>query len=120
MEPADPRILTINGGSSSIKFALFEAGDPLVGRILEGGIGENVPTVRDRICDGLGFLGIELEEKRNAASEGVISATASRVAVRVTHTDEEWMIASTVCLVLGLAIQKVQVRIFPRTERNQK
>jgi len=32
-----PRILTINGGSSSIKFAVFEAGDPLR-RILEGGI----------------------------------------------------------------------------------
>jgi acetate kinase len=37
MNPANPRILTINGGSSSIKFALFEAGDPLR-RILEGGI----------------------------------------------------------------------------------
>jgi len=30
------------------------------------GIGENAPSVRARICDGLGFLGIELEEKRNA------------------------------------------------------
>ena len=29
MKPASPRILTINGGSSSIKFALFEAGDSL-------------------------------------------------------------------------------------------
>src|ERR1035437_8469175 len=37
MEPAKPRILTINGGSSSIKFALFEAGAPLL-RIMEGGI----------------------------------------------------------------------------------
>ena len=37
MKPANPRILTINGGSSSIKFALFEAGDALR-RILEGGI----------------------------------------------------------------------------------
>ncbi len=37
MKPADPRILTINGGSSSIKFALFEACDSLR-RILEGGI----------------------------------------------------------------------------------
>ena len=37
MKPANPRILTINGGSSSIKFALFEAGDPLQ-RILEGAI----------------------------------------------------------------------------------
>ncbi len=37
MKPANPRILTINGGSSSIKFALFEAGDSLR-RILAGGI----------------------------------------------------------------------------------
>ncbi len=37
MKPANPRILTINGGSSSIKFALFEAGDSLQ-RILEGSI----------------------------------------------------------------------------------
>ena len=37
MKPANPRILTINGGSSSIKFALFEAGDSLR-RILQGGI----------------------------------------------------------------------------------
>ena len=37
MNPARPRVLTINGGSSSIKFALFEAGDSLR-RILEGGI----------------------------------------------------------------------------------
>src|SRR5450756_1084271 len=37
MKPANPRILTINGGSSSIKFALFEADDSLR-RILEGGI----------------------------------------------------------------------------------
>ena len=70
--------------------------------VFAGGIGENAPTVRTRICDGLGFLGIELEEKRNAANEGVISAAASRVAVRVIHTDEECMIAKTVCDVLGL------------------
>ena len=37
MKPANLHILTINGGSSSIKFALFEAGDPLQ-RVLEGGI----------------------------------------------------------------------------------
>ncbi len=34
--------------------------------VFAGGIGENAPLVRARICDGLGFLGIELEEKRNA------------------------------------------------------
>ena len=74
--------------------------------VFAGGIGENAPTVRARICDGLGFLGIELEEKRNAASEGVISATASRVAVRVIHTDEELMIARSVTGLLGLGTPK--------------
>jgi acetate kinase len=74
--------------------------------VFAGGIGENAPVVRARICDGLGFLGIELEEKRNAANEGVISAGVSRVPVRVIHTDEEWMIANAVCHVLGLAIKK--------------
>ena len=74
--------------------------------VFAGGIGENARTVRARICDGLGFLGIELEEKRNAANAGVISPEAGRVAVRVIHTDEEWMIANTVCRVLGLTIEK--------------
>jgi len=70
--------------------------------VFAGGIGENAPTVRARICDGLGFLGVELAEERNVANEGVISATASRVAVRVIRTDEELMIATLVCGVLGL------------------
>ena len=34
--------------------------------VFAGGIGENAPLIRERICDGLGFLGIELDEKRNA------------------------------------------------------
>jgi len=70
--------------------------------VFAGGIGENAPPVRARICDGLEFLGIELEEKRNAANEGVISTEHSQVAVRVIRTDEELMIAKTVCQVLGL------------------
>jgi acetate kinase len=70
--------------------------------VFAGGIGENAPTVRARICDGLGFLGVKIEEKQNAANEGVISSEDGRVAVRVIHTDEEWMIANTVCHVLGL------------------
>ena len=70
--------------------------------VFAGGIGENASIVRARICDGLGFLGIELEEKRNLTSAAVISAEASRVAVRVMHTDEEWMIAKSVCRVLNL------------------
>ena len=72
--------------------------------VFAGGIGENAPKVRARICDGLRFLGIELEEKPNTANEGVISAAASRVAVRVIPTDEEWMIAKMVCRLLGFGI----------------
>jgi acetate kinase len=72
--------------------------------VFAGGIGENAPTVRARICDGLGFLGIELEGKRNAANEGVISAAAGRVAVRVIRTDEEQVIARSVCRVLELGM----------------
>jgi len=70
--------------------------------VFAGGIGENAPLVRARICDGLGFLGIELDAKRNVANEDVISKNACQVAVRVIHTDEELMIAKTVCSVLGL------------------
>jgi len=70
--------------------------------VFSGGIGENAPTVRARICNGLKFLGIELEEKHNAANEGVISVATSPVTVRVIHTDEESVIAKAVCNVLGL------------------
>jgi len=73
--------------------------------VFAGGIGENAPVIRTRICDGLEFLGIELEEKLNSASATVISAQASRVTVRVMHTDEEWMIAKSVCRVLNLTIK---------------
>ena len=70
--------------------------------VFAGGIGENAPLIRTRICDGLGFLGIELEKNRNATNTGVISTDASRATVRVIHTDEELMIAKMVCQVLGI------------------
>jgi acetate kinase len=72
--------------------------------VFAGGIGENAPTIRSRICHGLSFLGIELNETPNTANAGVISSGESRVAVRVIHTDEERMIAQTVCRVLGLGL----------------
>jgi acetate kinase len=79
--------------------AALEGLDTLV---FAGGIGENAPTVRTRICDGLELLGIELNATRNAKNAPLISPEASQVAVRVMHTDEEWMIAKTVCSLLGL------------------
>jgi acetate kinase len=61
--------------------------------VFSAGIGENCPPVRARICEGLRFLGIELNDSRNAESAAVISAETSRVTVRVIRTDEELMIA---------------------------
>ncbi len=71
--------------------------------VFSGGIGENCPSLRARICEGLGFLGIELNKTGNAENAAVISADGSRVAARVIRTDEELMIAQLVCRVLGLA-----------------
>jgi acetate kinase len=70
--------------------------------VFAGGIGEQAPVVRARICAGLEFLGVEIDTPRNTAHAGVISPDIGRVAVRVMHTDEEWMIAKLVCRVLDL------------------
>lgn len=70
--------------------------------VFAGGIGENAPDIRERICGGLGFLGIELDRKRNAANAPLISADAGGVRVRVIRTDEEVMIARSVLRVLNL------------------
>jgi acetate kinase len=70
--------------------------------VFAGGIGENAPLVRERICDELGFLGIELNEARNTRSASLISTDASRVKVRVIPTDEELMIARSIIRLLNL------------------
>ena len=71
--------------------------------VFAGGIGENAALVRSRICEGLNFLGIELDESRNAQTAPVISAQAGRVTVRIIRTDEEQVIARSV-LRFGAAI----------------
>jgi acetate kinase len=70
--------------------------------VFAGGIGENAPVIRARICEGLGFLGIELNESRNGAAAGVISSDGNRATVRVIRTDEELMIARSVSRLLNL------------------
>ncbi len=72
--------------------------------VFTAGIGENVSLIRTRICEGLGFLGIELDESRNAVTAGVISMDNSRVTVRVIRTDEEQIIARSVRRILGTGI----------------
>jgi acetate kinase len=53
--------------------------------VFSAGIGENAPDVRTRICSGLGFLGIELDESRNAVSAPVISSDKSPATVRIAR-----------------------------------
>jgi acetate kinase len=61
--------------------------------VFTAGIGENSPAVRQRICQNLSFLGIHLDEQRNAANEAIISREDGPVVVRVMRTDEDLMIA---------------------------
>jgi acetate kinase len=69
--------------------------------VFAGGIGEHAPSVRKQICDGLDFLGIRMDAKRNEANAGLISSPESRVRVRVVKTNEDLMIARHVVSVLG-------------------
>jgi len=64
--------------------------------VFAGGIGENCPSIRARICEGLGFFGVELSSARNAENALVISSDAGQVTVRVICTDEEIVIARSV------------------------
>jgi acetate kinase len=70
--------------------------------VFSAGIGENAPLIRARICDGLDFLGIEIDRSRNARNALVISPADSRVKVRVIRTNEELMIARSVTRILKL------------------
>jgi hypothetical protein len=78
----------------------------LIEAFFAGGIGENASLVRARICNGLEFLGIELNDARNADNAPIISMDARPVTVRVIRTDEEVMIARSVSRVLSLGAQK--------------
>jgi acetate kinase len=85
--------------------AMAAAAEGLDTLVFAGGIGENAPPVRSRICRGLEWLGIKLDEAKNDATAAVISADKSPVTVRVIRTDEEWVIARLVCGVLTRAQQ---------------
>ncbi len=61
--------------------------------VFAGGIGEHAPVVRARICEGLGFLGLRLDDASNTDNLRRISSVDSRVTVRVIPTDEEVVLA---------------------------
>jgi acetate kinase len=64
--------------------------------VFAGGIGENAPAIRARICDGMDWLGVTLDHERNAGlrgTEGRFDGADSRVALWTIPTDEELLIA---------------------------
>jgi acetate kinase len=69
--------------------------------VFAGGIGENAAPVRKRICDGLNFLGIEIDESANGRHAPRISTDTGSAAVRVIRTDEESVIAELSIPLLG-------------------
>jgi acetate kinase len=81
--------------------------------VFAGGIGENSSVIRSRICEGLDFLGIRLDETKNGAGEPIISTGTSSTQVRIIRTDEEIIIAKSVFRILDAT------GIKPRTESNE-
>jgi acetate kinase len=71
--------------------------------VFSGGIGENSPEIRARICRELDWLGLQFDEERNKANEALISQDGSPVMARMIRTDEESVIAKTVWQVLSRA-----------------
>jgi acetate kinase len=69
--------------------------------VFAGGIGENAPLIRSRICADLQCIGLQLDDERNSQNAALISAGSGKVAVRVIPTDEEIMIARLSLRVLG-------------------
>jgi acetate kinase len=70
--------------------------------VFSAGIGERSATIRSRICQGLEFLGVELDDDRNGRDEAIISSDTSGVTVRVIPTNEELMVARSVARLLHL------------------
>lgn len=88
--------------------------------VFAGGIGENSAVVRARICDGLGFLGIELDPARNEAHAPVITRDGAMATVRVIRTDEELLIAQCACALLSHRGKPVQPKrtMLPQRRRS--
>jgi len=74
--------------------------------VFAGGIGENSPEIRQRICEGLQFLGIEIKKAQNESNAKLISSKNSPVKVHVIKTNEERVIAEAVIRVLNITVGK--------------
>jgi len=61
--------------------------------VFTAGVGENAPTIRERVCQDAAWLGIELDAAANARGGPRINAADSRVSAWVVPANEELMIA---------------------------
>jgi len=71
-----------------------------------GGIGEHSKTVRARICERLGWMGIEIDHARNADHSTIVSSDVARTTVMIVPTNEEWVIAAGARSVMGMDQEK--------------
>ncbi|MEA3176145.1 MAG: propionate kinase [Gammaproteobacteria bacterium] len=71
--------------------------------VFAGGVGENAAPLRQRICAGLEFLGVELDGAANSGAAPIISTKQSRVSVRIIRTDEEFVIAQQTARLLEMS-----------------
>ncbi|MBS0406204.1 MAG: acetate/propionate family kinase [Proteobacteria bacterium] len=71
--------------------------------VFTAGIGEHNDVVRARVCQQLGWLGVQLDAEANARHAAVISGADSRVRVGVEQTNEEWVAASQAARLLQIA-----------------
>jgi acetate kinase len=82
--------------------------------VFTAGIGENSPVIRERVCRDLGFLGVDLDDGKNATERGRavnLATPASRVRVLLVPTNEERMIArETMRIIAGSAAPSEPVK----------
>lgn len=65
--------------------------------VFTAGVGENQASMREKVCEGLSFMGVKIDVEKNSGihgEEAVISTPDSKVTVVVIPTDEELMIAT--------------------------
>jgi acetate kinase len=78
--------------------------------VFTGGIGENDAATRAAIADGCQWMGLHLDEAKNADGAGRISSDGSQVSAWVVPTDEERMVAHHTAAVLGLGRAQEKAR----------
>lgn len=107
MEAGDPRAkLSVEALADNIlgyigMYAAYLNG--LDALVFTGGIGTNSAVLRRMVCDRLGYLGVALDEAKNASGGQTISAPDSRVTVLRLKTDEELVVARNVAALLDQA-----------------